>query len=689
METEVNAQKKRYNGVPHASLNMCESGATFISQRSSPQKDIERITRADYYRHSSGSYYNCEPASLGDDNSDPEIDFNAKEGSDFSSPNEKKVAISTLNKDLKETPERISNSSQEKDPYATSKKLYEISEIYSTMKINDTPDGVSESKYNQIFPGFYVESMKSDIEESTKNKDILNIRARNQKSSIQTAGTLPASTSSNHAVANKRIRDMHNTNYTSQGEQTNAVSEECEKHLTTIQKQNELIKALDKENEELKEKFQLERNRNYKLLLQLKKINQENENRQVNMRDKSTEVNFVVYDNQQALNATMKMKEIPEVVNTKPFRPLQTVENPNVLSRELDFANIQTLFEKSISKIDPTSPNLLERLSPNELHENKSRVSLRDKSNNKELSKLVDKENHPLNNKIMERKSSIKSKQDNLKKVILDCSRTHIKKHPKALDLNLKNGLQKKRGSIKYFDMTKSTSHIDLLSKGLVASRNQNSLGNLHTGVQTISKKAIIKKPKKGKKSKFKPKNMFLANSKSTKSFAQSAIKVSMAPKSSNKENFSIKSSESGNKMKLSKPTIKYFPVKSGVGPIKNINMKKTRNLYYELKDAMTEKFSHKESLSSSKRNSIHSIQTNSARGSTFEISSYNTLPQKKTIATIKNLPKTTRMADIKDKPKINFFTAKSKVKVLPLKTIKKVNFQKSSQPVTFKLTKF
>lgn len=215
------------------------------------------------------------------------------------------------------------------------------------------------------------------------------------------------------------------------------------------------------------------------------------------------------------------------------------------------------------------------------------------------------------------------------------------------LNINVKQTFNKKRGSIKYFDMKKSSSQAEMGTKNLASMSSQNSLSNLHQ-VQTISKKAIIKKPKKGKKSKFKPKNMFLNNSRSTKSFKPSGIKIVTA-KGFHKDGGSLKTSESASRIKLSKNKIKSIPIK-GSGTMKNMNLKKTRNLYYELKDAMTEKYSNKGSLSASKRNSLQSFQSNSARGSTFELSSYASNPKKKTIATIKNLPKSTRLADMPGK---------------------------------------
>lgn len=78
--------------------------------------------------------------------------------SNYSSP-EKNVAISALHQDLKGSPENCTTllHSANKDPNFNSKKLYEISEIYSTMKINDTPECLNDSKDNQMFLNYFVD----------------------------------------------------------------------------------------------------------------------------------------------------------------------------------------------------------------------------------------------------------------------------------------------------------------------------------------------------------------------------------------------------------------------------------------------------------------------------------------------------------------------------------------------------
>jgi hypothetical protein len=53
-------------------------------------------------------------------------------------------------------------NSASKDPNLNSRKLYEISEIYSTMKINDTPEDYDVRDSTKIFPGFLADCFKSN-----------------------------------------------------------------------------------------------------------------------------------------------------------------------------------------------------------------------------------------------------------------------------------------------------------------------------------------------------------------------------------------------------------------------------------------------------------------------------------------------------------------------------------------------
>lgn len=89
---------------------------------------ILNLNLADNNHTNNSEVQNCEPASLSPSQIHPEFNF---ETMNFS--HDKKLAISALNHELKETPEAASS-------LKNSQKLYELSEIYSTMRINDTPE---------------------------------------------------------------------------------------------------------------------------------------------------------------------------------------------------------------------------------------------------------------------------------------------------------------------------------------------------------------------------------------------------------------------------------------------------------------------------------------------------------------------------------------------------------------------
>ena len=81
-----------------------------------------------------------------------------------------KVAISTLNHEINNSPDKMTNFSAEKEPNNVNKKLYEISEIYSTMKIHETPEGANDSQYNQIFPNYIMDCFKPTGEDIKSTK---------------------------------------------------------------------------------------------------------------------------------------------------------------------------------------------------------------------------------------------------------------------------------------------------------------------------------------------------------------------------------------------------------------------------------------------------------------------------------------------------------------------------------------
>ena len=93
---------------------------------------------------------------------------NISEESDFTSP-EKKVTVWEVELGSPESIESMLNS-WEKNKNTNIHKLYEISEIYSTMKINETPEWENSSKQNIAFPEWIAELLKRNDEDDTFNQ---------------------------------------------------------------------------------------------------------------------------------------------------------------------------------------------------------------------------------------------------------------------------------------------------------------------------------------------------------------------------------------------------------------------------------------------------------------------------------------------------------------------------------------
>jgi hypothetical protein len=97
------------------------------------------------------------------------------------------------------------------------------------------------------------------------------------------------------------------------------------------------------------------------------------------------------------------------------------------------------------------------------------------------------------------------------------------------------------------------------------------------------------------------------------------------------------------------------MPIQTGFKTVKNSSIKKSRNLYNELKNAMTEKLAKINDLGI-KRNSLNAAQSKyifinklagiSSRGNTFE---YTTFTKRPSLATL-NVPKSSRIGEIKGK---------------------------------------
>lgn len=182
--------------------------------------------------------------------------------SNYSSPS-KNVAISALHQDLRSSPEY----SDTKDPNLNSKKLYELSEIYSTMKINDTPEDQNNSK--EMFLGCpggesYImfpnpnECLKTQGEETMIEHDTFEegYLQKHHKSSINLA---PEETTCKTGTIGRQGSSKISTGF------ANSQTE----HLAVIQQQNWQIEALKNEVQELKQQIKTEQREKFKLIIQI------------------------------------------------------------------------------------------------------------------------------------------------------------------------------------------------------------------------------------------------------------------------------------------------------------------------------------------------------------------------------------------------------------------------------------
>lgn len=194
---------------------------------------------------------------------------------------EKEVAISALNQDFKPSPDHNSTllNSANKDPNAASKKLYEMSDIYSTMKINDTPESEADGKDNQAFAGFLEDCLKSQentmIEhenvssshniqiispaiEASPEMSIHKISAKNQQNSIDTV----------HIFESKKSQSKEHQRDSATF--WNPEKESDKSHV--IQQQNLIIDNLTKEISDLKARLSCEQKDKFKISIELEQI---------------------------------------------------------------------------------------------------------------------------------------------------------------------------------------------------------------------------------------------------------------------------------------------------------------------------------------------------------------------------------------------------------------------------------
>jgi hypothetical protein len=129
---------------------------------------------------------------------------------------------------------------------------------------------------------------------------------------------------------------------------------------------------------------------------------------------------------------------------------------------------------------------------------------------------------------------------------------------------------------------------------------------------------------------------MFLPSNKSSKVLLSNTIKISSSAASLLKK--TPNSTRILDKI-ASFQEAKKINVKSSKNPI----TKKSRNLYYEIKTAMTEKLTGKGSTLTSKRNSLNSLHSPALKNSVFDYSHSNGSMNRMSAANLASLPKSTR----------------------------------------------
>lgn len=203
---------------------------------------------------------NWEPASLASSAYSKSSSYHQHSPTSFDSP-EKKVAISALHHDIKSTPENWTTI-QNSDVKNGTKKLFELSEIYSTMKINDTPEYQNTSQPGQDFPGYlsacFKEQQETMIEHSVQEMEP--VVAQNQQNSIDTLQTY-------------KIHHSNKKPSSSPDSRTNLSPDESPKDYEfIICRQNKIISQLTQELTEVKLKLKNEQRDKFKLAIQLEQV---------------------------------------------------------------------------------------------------------------------------------------------------------------------------------------------------------------------------------------------------------------------------------------------------------------------------------------------------------------------------------------------------------------------------------
>ena len=326
--------------------------------------------------------------------------------------------------------------------------------------------------------------------------------------------------------------------------------------------------------------------------------------------------------------------------------------------------NIQSLLESSISNIECLSPTASDCFSAREKAESTrpKTVVQTTKYPQNALALVLNepneddyKENMPFNT----RRSSVKHQKEKPKvyaNIAIEDANTLG--HQKYQDLISRGSAKSIRDNgktvyqLSSLGALKASIQNDSRSKMYTSNMHPKSTADLHKNVDILPKKSIVKtKSKKGKKLKPKMKNMFLAPNKSSKNLLSNTIKTSSSGASLHRKSpNSVRTLEGVSKFKLSKNKIISLneSKKLGSKTRKDGSSKKTRNLYYEIKNAMTEKLSHKNNQFTAKRNSLNSAGSSSSKCNAFEYANFTNSSSRPSLGNICALPKSNRLADIK-----------------------------------------
>ena len=200
---------------------------------------------------------------------------------------------------------------------------------------------------------------------------------------------------------------------------------------------------------------------------------------------------------------------------------------------------------------------------------------------------------------------------------------------------NMNNAANK----ISYFKLPFNSEPAKL--KKFVTASNCKSKVDLHKKIEVVSKKAISKKTKKFKKSSNTRECPIWKNPLSN-TIKTTSSGGSLAKKTPN----SVRNLDKGNKFKIAKNKIITMHENKKLGlKTTKASSKKTRNLYNEIKNAVTENLTKKENPFTAKRNSLTNLHSSGGRISKFEYaeSIASVVGRNSTVNLLASVPDTTR----------------------------------------------